>query len=279
MLALVLTVPAVDAELAADALWALGVVAIEERGAGGLDDAGTDDHFVELWTSLGDDPDSVTRAAQGFPARWRWRTFEVDPALADTWRQHAVPTWVAADLVVVPAWLDAPVDRPGTTVVRIEPGATFGLGDHPTTVLAVRALRAHLRPGAAVLDVGSGSGVLAVTAALLGAGYVDAVDIAPGAVEATHDNARRNGVDALVTASTRRLDELDDQYDVVLANILAPTLVALAPDLVRLTSPSGVLVISGILEAAHDHVLDALAPMQVVERLTREGWAAVVLRH
>ena len=279
MLALVLTVPAVDAEVAADALWALGVVAIEERGAGGLDDTGTDDHFVELWTSLGDDPDSVTTAAQGFPARWRWRTVQLDPALADTWRRHAVPTWVAADLVIVPAWLDMHVDRPGTTVVRIEPGATFGLGDHPTTVLTMRAMRAHLRPGAAVLDVGCGSGVLAVTAAMLGAGYVDAVDIAPAAVGATDDNARRNGVAALVTATTRRLDELDDQYDVVLANILAPALIALAPDLGRLTSPSGVLVISGILDAAHDHVLDALAPMQVVERLTREGWAAVVLRH
>ena len=279
MLALVLTVPRLDVEIAADALWALGVVAIEERLTGDAADAGTDDHFVELWTSLGDDVDAVTNAAQAFPARWRWRTVEIDPEVAGTWRRHAVPSWITADLVVIPAWLDTVVDRPGTTAVRIEPGATFGLGDHPTTVLTLRALRSLLRPGASVLDVGCGSGVLAVTAALLGAGYVDAVDISPAAVRATLDNARHNGVEAQVTASTRSLDEFDDQYDLVLANILAPALISLAPELERLTSPSGVLVVSGILEGAHDHVLAALEPMQVVERLTRHGWAAVVLRH
>jgi ribosomal protein L11 methyltransferase len=278
MLALVLTVPAGEAELAADALWALGVVAVEERAAGADDPSGTYDHLVELWTSLGDDVEAVTRAAEAFPSRWRWHLVEVDPTVADTWRRHAVPSWVTPDLVVVPAWVDADVDET-VTAVRIEPGATFGLGDHPTTVLTLRALQGLLWPEATVLDVGCGSGVLAVTAALLGSPYVRAIDLSPAAVEATLDNAARNGVTGAIEVDTTPLAEIEGTFDVVLANILAPELISMSADLRRLTAPAGVLVVSGVLTAAHDHVVAALAPMQVVDRLTREGWAAVVLRH
>ena len=191
MLALVVTVPAGEAELASDALWALGVVAIEERTSAGS--PATEDHLVELWTSLGEDVATITRAAEAFPARWRWRTVEIDPAVTESWRAHAVPSWVDRDLVVVPAWQD--VDTPGGTLrVDIDPGAAFGLGDHPTTVLTLRLLREVMWPGATVLDVGCGSGVLAVVAARLGAPYVEAIDISVAAVEATIANAARNDV-------------------------------------------------------------------------------------
>jgi ribosomal protein L11 methyltransferase len=108
---------------------------------------------------------------------------------------------------------------------------------------------------------------------------VEAIDLSPGAVEATLANAERNGVAGRVRASTTPLASIEGPFDVVLANILAPALIELAEDLRRVTAPSGVLVISGVLEHAHDHVLAALAPMQVVDRLTRDGWAAVILRH
>jgi ribosomal protein L11 methyltransferase len=283
MLALVLTVPVGEAELAADALWALGVAAVEERSVAGTgDDAGagtgTEDQFVELWTSLGDDAGSVTRAAEAFPARWRWHTVEVDDAVVNSWREHATPSWVTPDLVVIPDWIDTQVP-PDVTALRIDPGPSFGLGDHPTTVLSLRALRGVLWPEATVLDVGCGSGVLAVAAAVLGAPYVEAVDISTAAVDATRANADRNGVARQIVASTRPLHELGGPFDVVVANILAPALVELAPELRRLTAPSGVLIVSGILESSHDHVLEALAPMQVIDQLTREGWSAVVLRH
>ena len=154
-LALVLTVPVSECELASDALWALGVAAVEERIV--------DDAFVELWTSLGDDSVAVTREAEAFPTRWRWRVVELDPSVADSWRRHATPTWIERDLVVVPAWIDADVAA-GTIRLDVDPGAAFGLGDHPTTMLSARLLRAAWWPGATVLDVGTGSGVLAVLA-------------------------------------------------------------------------------------------------------------------
>lgn len=281
-LALVLTVPGSESELAADALWALGVQAVEERVR-----PETDDGMVELWTSLGEDLDHVTREADAFPARWRWRVVEVDDAVVDTWREHAVPSWITPDLVVVPAWLRERAEIGGdVTVVRIDPGSAFGLGDHPTTVLSLRALRGVLWPGATVLDVGCGSGVLSVGAAVSGASYVEAIDISSAAVDVTIANAELNAVAGRISASTRSLADVlaagtaePRRFDVVVANILAPVLVELADDLRAATAPDGVLIVSGILASAHGHVLEALEPMQVVDRLTREGWVAVVLRH
>lgn len=275
MHALVVTVPAGEVELASDALWALGVAAVEERDPTG---GPTEDHFVELWTSLGDDLEAVARAAEAFPARWRWHTVELDASVSESWRAHAVLTWVERDLVVVPSWLD--VDVPDSVIrVDIDPGASFGLGDHPTTVLSMRMVRRMWWPEATVLDVGCGSGVLSVLAAQLGAPYVEAIDISAAAIGATRANAERNGVAGIVDASDRPLADVEGPFDLVVANILAPTLIDLATDLRRVVAPGGALIISGILLASHGHVLEALAPMQAVDTISRDGWAAVLLRH
>ena len=273
MLALVVTVPAGEAEVASDHLWSLGVVAIEERAT---DDA----RVVELWTSLGDDAAAIAMELTGL--RHHWRFEPIDESVSDTWRTFAAPTWVADDLVVHPAWLPDPAAAVGAAVgitsISIEPGATFGLGDHPTTVLTMRAMRAVLRHGDAVLDVGCGSGVLAIAACLLGAARSVGIDISTAAVPTTIANARRNGVQDRVEVSTTPLGEVAGNFDVVLANILAPALIDLAPDLRRVVAPGGVLVVSGMLASRHDHVLDALRPMQPVDRVDRDGWTAITLR-
>ncbi|MDO8390123.1 MAG: 50S ribosomal protein L11 methyltransferase [Actinomycetota bacterium] len=265
MLAFVVSVRPEDVEVASDALWGLGVVAVEERA--------TADGGVELWTSLGDtDPTTIE-----WPAQWPWRLVEVDERVADTWREFAEPIVVGPDLVVRPAWVpyDAP---PGTTVLHIEPGSTFGMGDHPTTILSLRALRRLVTPGCTVLDVGCGSGVLAIGACVFGAASAVGIDIAPAAVPTTRANAAANGVAQRLTVSTTLLGDVTGTFDVVAANILAPTLVALAPDLRRVVAPGGALVVSGILAAAHAHVLDALAPLHVVATDELDGWVAVTLR-
>ena len=265
MLAFVVSVRPEDVEVASDALWGLGVVAVEERA--------TVDGGIELWTSLGDtDPATID-----WPARWPWRLVEVDEAVADTWREFATPIEVQPGLVVRPAWVpyDAPDD---TTVLQIEPGSTFGMGDHPTTILTLRALHRLVTPGCTVLDVGCGSGVLAIGACVFGASSAVGVDIAPEAVPITEANAAANGVADRVQVSNTLLQDVPGTYDVVAANILAPTLVALADDLRRVVAPGGALVISGILAAAHAHVLEALAPMRAVATDEMEGWVAVTLR-
>ena len=272
MLAFVVTVPADEVDLASDALWQLGVRAIEERP----DDSSVD--CVELWTAVGDGPDAVARATDRLGERWPSRVVDLVDDTADTWRDFARPMWVDDDLVVVPAWQHHAFDD-GVVAIAIEPGGAFGLGDHPTTLLSLRAARRDLVVDRAVLDVGCGTGVIAVMAALLGARAVRAVDVASAAVEAGLGNARRNGVVDRIVADTTPAGELDGTYHLVVANILAPTLVELADDLRRLTAPEGKLVVSGILSDRHDHVLAALAPMVVVQTDHLDGWAAVTLRH
>lgn len=260
----VVTVPVDEVELASDALWGLGVVAVEERVV--------DDTTVELWTSLGDD---AVDSDADLP--WPSRFVEVDEAVADTWRQFAEAIWVEDDLVVRPAWV--PFDAPeGVTVLHIEPGATFGMGDHPTTILSLRAARRLVTPGCTVLDVGCGSGVLAIGAVVFGAGHAVGVDIAPAAVPTTVENAVANGVADRVVVSTTDLADVEGTFDLVLANILAPTLVALSADLKRVVADGGALVISGILAEAHAHVLEALQPLQPVHTDEMNGWVAITLQ-
>jgi ribosomal protein L11 methyltransferase len=147
-------------------------------------------------------------------------------------------------------------------------------------LLSTRALRRVVDPAAGprVLDVGCGSGVLAIAAIRFGAAYADAIDISPAAETTTNENAARNGVADHVVASTALLQEMVGPYDVVVANILAPTLVELSIELLRVLGPDGSLIISGILADGHAHVIEALQPLRVVHVDELDGWAAVTLQ-
>lgn len=267
----VLSVPAADADAASDRLWLAGGRAVEEITTPG---------GVELRTVLAAD-DATSRSRVGeIPDRWTLRFVDVAEAPSTAWRDHVAPIDVNDELTLLPAWLARDeLDACGRTVVEIEPAGSFGLGDHPTTRLSAAAVWRLVRPSDRVLDVGCGSGVLSIVAARRGARAVVAIDVAEAAYEATIANAERNGVGGVVTAAVAPLADHDGTYDVVAANILAPTLVSLADDLRRLTAGEGRVVISGVLAEAHDHVLDALAPMEVVRTETLDGWAAVELRH
>lgn len=259
-----------DAEVASDVLWSLGVDAVEERRpAPGR---------TELWTSVGDHDDGLERLTGALAGRWPWRLERVDESVADTWRQYAVPVFVTDTVAVVPQWWEGALGD-GVDAVWIEPGGAFGLGDHPTTLLTARVLLDVLGVGHTVLDVGCGTGVLGILALRHGARSVVAVDIADTAVVATRHNAALNDVTGRLSVSLDPLESLDAVFDVVLANILAPALISLAPELRRLTAPGGRLVISGVLAERHDHVLAALSPMIAVQRVDELPWSAVVLAH
>ena len=155
---------------------------------------------------------------------------------------------VGARTVIRPPWRDyAP--RPGEVVIDLDPGAAFGNGLHPSTRLCLVALEERVAPGMLVLDVGTGTGVLALAAARHGAASVDALDVELVAVAAARENVARNELlDRIRVAlgSVERTDDFGGRYDLVVANILAPVIIRLAPALVAALAPGGRLLASGI---------------------------------
>jgi len=172
-------------------------------------------------------------------------------------------------LAIVPSHLDAPDDA--TCPVFLDPGLAFGTGTHPTTALCLERLEALDLDGAAILDYGCGSGILAIAALKLGAARAVGVDIDPQALVATRENARRNGVeDRLEAVGT---EHLTGTFDVVVANILAGPLVALADPLSERCRPGGRLLLSGLLVAQADPVSAAYGErFGPFRRASREDW-------
>ena len=191
----------------------------------------------------------------------------------DDWVRRAQaqfgPIRVSDALWIVPSWREPP--DPRALVVRLDPGLAFGTGSHASTRLVLQALEKCLRGGDRVLDYGCGSGILAIAAAKLGAQEIAAVDIDPQALAATAANAETNGV-RLRVASPESLPA--ETYDVVLANILAGPLIALAPLLAARTRKGGRLLLSGILAAQAAEVARAYAPdFDLATGATDDGWA------
>ena len=176
------------------------------------------------------------------------------------------PVEITPEFWVVPSWHTAP--EQARTVLRLDPGLAFGTGTHPTTGMCLRWIAQH--PGqASVLDYGCGSGILAIGAALCGAGTVVAVDIDTAAVLASQTNAEANGVH--IASGTPELAV--DRYTLVVANILATPLKVLAPLLCNHVAPGGRLLLAGILERQCEELTQAYAPYCALEVLdSREGW-------
>ena len=176
------------------------------------------------------------------------------------------PVEITPEFWVVPSWHAAP--EQARTVLRLDPGLAFGTGTHPTTGMCLRWIAQH--PGqASVLDYGCGSGILAIGAALCGAGKIVAVDIDPAAVLASQTNAVDNGV--RIASGTPELAV--GSYALVVANILATPLKVLAPLLCSHVAPGGRLLLAGILERQCEELTQAYAPYCALEVLdSREGW-------
>jgi ribosomal protein L11 methyltransferase len=165
-------------------------------------------------------------------------------------------------------------------VLELEPGRAFGTGLHETTSLVASVLderRASLA-GIELLDVGCGSGILAIAALALGAKSARAVDIDPDAVEVTIENARRAGMESRIVADTTDMKDLPGQWPVVLANIQAEVLVPRAADLIARVTKGGLLVLSGILVTQRDTVLAAYSTLALESSPTRGEWVALVMR-
>jgi ribosomal protein L11 methyltransferase len=221
--------------------------------------------------AYGLDPGRVTVTARRIPGR-RW---------AAAWRAHAKPVRIGR-LLIRPTWIRA-APRPGDLVIALDPGMAFGTGAHASTRLALRALIHALGPraGTAVMDVGTGSGILALAAARLGAGTVQAVDCDPIAVAAARANVRLNGCARRVrVVEGSGLGVLRGRAGVIVANIVADTIVALLPDAAARLEPGAVFIGSGIVAGPSVGAVLRAARAAGLERreVLRDGdWRAVVL--
>jgi ribosomal protein L11 methyltransferase len=177
------------------------------------------------------------------------------------------PVEITPEFWIVPSWHQAPPQA--QRVMRLDPGLAFGTGTHPPTRLCLRWIATHAQARPRVLDYGCGSGILAIGAALHGAGHIDAVDIDPAAVTSTRDNAAANGV----TVRPGLPELAQGGYPLVIANILATPLKLLAPLLCAHVAPGGHLILAGILSRQADELKAAYAPWLRLEVSDEEdGW-------
>ncbi len=193
------------------------------------------------------------------------------------------------DILVIPSWETVEREDQGQMVLHIDPGTAFGTGMHETTQLCIRQLRKYVRPGTELLDVGTGSGILAILALMFGAGHAVGTDLDPCAAEAVAQNCRDNGIKLsdfeLLMGNIITDKEIQDKagygrYDIVVANILADVLVPLTPVIFSHLKQGGIYITSGIIDDKEQTVVDAvLASGLEVEEITRQGeWVSVTAR-
>ena len=194
------------------------------------------------------------------------------------WRKYYHPLEIGKRLAVVPSWQEYDTDR---VKLVLDPGLAFGTGGHETTSLCMEALDERVQGGERVLDIGTGSGILAIAALKLGAAVAEGVDIDPVAVRTAGENAALNGVQDKLTVLVGDLsDKASGKYDIITANIVANAILSLAPAVPGLMADGATFIASGIIDSRKDEVLAGLeaAGLAVVEVKEKRGWECIVCK-
>lgn len=198
---------------------------------------------------------------------------------ATAWKQYYNPVKISEKFTIVPTWEDYEPFSTDELIIELDPGMAFGTGTHPTTVMCLQALERFVKPNQHVVDVGTGSGVLAIGAALLGASRVTALDLDEVAVSAARQNVALNHAENIVSVSKNNLiDGIDDQPDVVVSNILAEVIISFTDDVTSILRPGGFFIASGIIGQKKDDVRKAMtdAGLFIAETVVMEDWVCIV---
>lgn len=200
---------------------------------------------------------------------------------ADAWKKYFEPARITHDLTIVPSWTDYSPQSSAEKLIRLDPGMAFGTGTHPTTKMSLYALEQIIRGGETVLDVGTGSGVLSVASAYLGASEIHAYDIDEVAVRVARENIELNpNTDKISISANNLLEGIEQQAEVIVANILADILVLMTDDAFRLVKDEGYLIMSGIIADKADKVIASAenAGFFLETRMTQGEWNCVIFK-
>lgn len=200
---------------------------------------------------------------------------------ATAWKQYYHPVKISERFTIVPTWEEYTPVSTDELIIELDPGMAFGTGTHPTTVMCLQGLEKVVKPGDTVVDIGTGSGVLSIGAALLGAKSVHALDLDEVAVRSAKENVELNNVsDRVSVFHGNLLDTVKEPADVVVANILAEIIMSFTDDAFTIVKPGGLYVTSGIIGAKRDDVKAALEASGFViqEVLMMEDWVAIIAR-
>lgn len=199
---------------------------------------------------------------------------------ANAWRQYYKPIKAGKRLVIVPAWEDYEA-KEGEIIVRMDPGMAFGTGNHETTRLVIGLLEDYVKPGCRVLDVGCGSGILAICASKLGAGECLACDIDPTAVRVATENVRDSGLTNITCFQSDLLRGVGkkEKFDLITANIVADIIIRMTPDVGAFMHEDTVLLASGIISERADDVISALTAhgFAILRKVEDNGWCALAV--
>ncbi|MGR6115596.1 50S ribosomal protein L11 methyltransferase [Aeribacillus composti] len=200
---------------------------------------------------------------------------------ATAWKKYYRPVKVSKKFTIVPTWELYEPAHTDELIIELDPGMAFGTGTHPTTVLCIQALEKKVQKGNVVIDVGTGSGVLSIASALLGADKVIALDLDPVAVDSARLNVKLNKVQHLVQVKQNNLlDDIDVKANVIVANILAEVILRFVRDAHERLENSGYFITSGIIQNKKHEVEQALieAGFTIEETMTMEDWVAFIAK-
>ncbi|MDQ0351070.1 ribosomal protein L11 methyltransferase [Alkalibacillus filiformis] len=198
---------------------------------------------------------------------------------ATAWKKYYKPVKISEKITIIPTWEDYEPVNSDEIIIELDPGMAFGTGTHPTTVLSLQALERYVSSGDQVIDVGSGSGVLSIASALLGANNVRAYDLDEVAVKSSTINVKLNKVQELVTSEKNDLlVGITEQADVIVSNILAEIIVQTTGDAFNLVKPGGYFITSGIIKGKKELVKDDLEAkgFNILEVNQMEDWISII---